>query len=210
MTNMPIRTGDDLRKYILRLLRQKESEAGELKKAHPPQRARGRKASAFPPLLDYLLSLWAAAEKYRDVDEVSWSLIAQILEEAFNTSPKRVDWTELLKTPCSPAYGSKANTPEYYEEIKNYPYFEKSIRNTVVSLKSVFTHGAENLGDSKWGYCMGSPRNHRYYWESHSTRTFLERGTAFLEGEMEDGSNPEYPVSWFDLESVLSSGHFGE
>jgi hypothetical protein len=50
-----------------------------------------------------------------------------------------------------------------------------------------------------------------YYFENHTTKDFLERGTAFLEEETDWHDNePEYPVSWFTLESVLKNGRFEE
>jgi hypothetical protein len=211
MKKEQILTGEDLRRYILQLLKQKENETEELKKTHPLQRIWGDKISAFPPLLDYLLSLWATAEKYRNVEKITWNLIAQILEEAFDTQPKKVNWEEMLKIPYTLPFNSKANTPEYYEEIRNYLFFEKSIRNDIISLKMVLTYGAKKLGVSSFEYSLSNPNDHLYYWENHITKDFLERGTAFLEEETDWYDNePEYPVSWSTLELVLKNGRFEE
>jgi hypothetical protein len=64
-------------------------------------------------LLDYLLSIWAMAEKYSNVEKVTCSLIAKILEETFNAPPKTVNWDKLLKFPYVSPFSSKANTPKY-------------------------------------------------------------------------------------------------
>ena len=47
----------------------------------------------------------------------------------------------------------------------------------------------------------------QYFWENHTTETFLERGTAFLEDET-DWYDAE--VSWFTLDSILGDGRYEE
>mgnify|MGYP003600166015 CR=1 FL=1 len=207
MTKDQIKTGNDLYKYVLQLLEQKDKETQVLRENNPLYSIKGDAITAYPTLLNYLLSLWATAEKYKNVEKVTFSLIAKILEEAFATPPKKVNWDKLLKDQFVMPYTSEANSPEYFIEIRKFEYFEKSMRNDVVSLKILNTYGAEKLGVKMHDNIF---TGNQYFWENHTTETFLERGTAFLEDEMEDGSDPKYPVSWFDLEAILNNGRFEE
>ncbi|GEM55826.1 hypothetical protein B0A58_08730 [Flavobacterium branchiophilum NBRC 15030 = ATCC 35035] len=207
MTKDQIKTGNDLYKYVLQLLEQKDKETQVLRENNPLYSIKGDAITAYPTLLNYLLSLWATAEKYKNVEKVTFSLIAKILQEAFATPPKKVNWDELLKEQFIMPYTSEANSQEYFIEIRKFEYFEKSMRNDVVSLKMLNTYGAEKLGVKMHDNIF---TGNQYFWKNHTTETFLERGTAFLEDEMEDGSDPKYPVSWFDLEAILNNGRFEE
>ena len=207
MTKDQIKTGNDLYKYVLQLLEQKDKETQVLRENNPLYSIKGEAITAYPTLLNYLLSLWATAEKYKNVEKVTFSLIAKILEEAFATPPKKVNWDELLKEQFIMPFESEPNTTEYHEEIRKFEYFEKSIRNEVVSLKMLNTYGAKKLGIPKYAERSDGGI---YYWENHTTDIFLERGTAFLEDEMEDGSDPKYPVTWSDLCTILSEGRYEE
>ena len=204
-----IKTGHDLYRYITQFLEKKNIESQILREKNILTRIKGDRIYEYPHLLDYLLSLWATAEKYKE-QKITFSLIAQMLEEAFVSKPKVVNWDELLKVQYTPPYDSEANTPEYHEEIAQYTYFEKNIRNYVVSLKMVVTYGMKKLGvpdyaerpDGEWG---------KYYWENHTTEIFLERGISFLEDEDDWYSDdPKYKVSWSTVESVLNNGRFEE
>ena len=207
MTKDQIKTGNDLYKYVLQLLEQKDKETQVLRENNPLYSIKGEAITAYPTLLNYLLSLWATAEKYKNVEKVTFSLIAKILEEAFATPPKKVNWDELLKDQFIMPFESEPNTPEYHEEIRKYEHFEKSIRNDVVSLKMLSTYGSRKLGIPKYAERSDGGI---YFWENQTTDIFLERGIAFLEDEIEDGTNPKYPVTWSDLCSVLSEGRFKE
>ena len=204
MTKDQIKTGNDLYKYVLQLLEQKDKETQVLRENNPLYSIKGEAITAYPTLLNYLLSLWATAEKYKNVEKVTFSLIAKILEEAFATPPKKVNWDELLKEQFIMPFESEPNTTEYHEEIRKFEYFEKSIRNDAVSLKMLNTYGAEKLGVKMHDNIF---TGNQYFWENHTTETFLERGTAFLEEET-DWYDAE--VSWFALDSILGDGRYEE
>lgn len=207
MTKDQIKTGNDLYKYVLQLLEQKDKETQTMRENNPLYNIKGDAITAYPTLLNYLLSLWATAERYKNVEKVTFALIAKILEEAFATPPKNVNWDELLNDQFIMPFENEPNTPEYFIEIRKFEAFEKSIRNDVVSLKTLNTYGTKKLGVPKYAERSNGGL---YFWENHTTEIFLERGTAFLEEEIEDGTDPRYPVTWSDLCSILSEGRYEE
>ena len=208
MTKDQIKTGNDLYKYVRQLLEQKDKETQVLRENNPLYSIKGDAITAYPTLLNYLLSLWATAEKYKNVEKVTFSLIAKILEEAFATPPKKINWDKLLKDQFIMPYTSEANTPEYFVEIRKYEAFEKSMRNDVVSLKMLNTYGAKKLGISKYAERSDGGI---YYWENHTVDVFLERGTAFLEEETDwFDTDLKYIVSWSLLRGILNDGRYEE
>ena len=112
MTKNQIKTGNDLYKYVLQLLEQKDKETQVLRENNPLYSIKGEAITAYPTLLNYLLSLWATAEKYKNVEKVTFSLIAKILEEAFATPPKKVNWDVLLKDQFNMPFESEPKTTE--------------------------------------------------------------------------------------------------
>lgn len=176
-----------------------------IRKSLPKSRRQKYRVTAYPSLLAYLLSLWATAEKYKDVEKISYALIAQILEEAFSTPPKDVSWTVLLADQYLPTYDSEPNTSEYYLEIRKYEHFERAIRNYVISRKMLMLYSFKQLGipdyaegpEGEWG---------KYCWESHTVAEFLERGTYLIDED--DGSDPNYPITWYSLYALISAGRY--
>ncbi|MGM5631938.1 hypothetical protein O2K51_13655 [Apibacter raozihei] len=195
MTIEEIKTGADLREYTLELLAKKDQEA-----------ANGK--YTYPPLLDYLLSLWTVAGQYKENELLTFRLIAKIVEQAFTAPKKQVNWEELEKEPFIPPYKSTVNTPEYFEEIKKYKAFEKELRNHVISLKMLLTYGAEKLGVKPYDNIF---TGNRYFWENKTTEKFLERGTVHLKDEIDWTDYEEkYPVTWSVLRGILNGGRFEE
>jgi len=171
-------------------------------------RLRKNKRSAFPPLHTYLLSIWAVAEKYKNVDKVRFKLIAQILEEAFDAPPKEINWEEELKTPFIPPFTGESNSSEYYAEIKTYNSFSKSIRNDVVSLHLLIQYGPKRLGVRQYDTIL---TGNQYFWENITTEAFLERGTYHFRNEdYRNDYSIDYPVDWSDLCDILNDGRFNE
>ena len=74
------------------------------------------KQDKFPKLIDYLASLWAVSEKYKEVNQVDFALIAKIIEEAFIIPPKKIDWGFERKQIKS-HYSSSLNSAEYHKEV---------------------------------------------------------------------------------------------
>lgn len=190
-----IKTGADLRQYTLELLAKKDQEV-----------ANGK--YTYPPLLDYLLSLWTVAEQYKENELLTFRLIAKIVEQAFTAPKKQVNWEELEKEPFIPPYKSTVNTPEFHNEVKKYPYFEKSIRNHVISLKMLLSYGAEKLEVKPFDNIF---TGNRYFWENTTTEKFLERGSYYLDGEDDWlDEDDKLPITWFTLCSILNYGRFEE
>ncbi|PQL92578.1 hypothetical protein [Apibacter adventoris] len=190
-----IKTGADLRQYTLELLAKKDQKiaTGEY---------------TYPTLLDYLLSLWTVAEQYKENELLTFQLIAKILEQAFIAPKKQLDWKELEKEPYVLPYDSKPNTPEFHNEVKKYPYFEKSIRNHVISLKMLLTYGAEKLEVKPYDNIF---TGNQYFWENTNTEKFLERGSYYLDGEDDWlDEDDKLPITWFTLCSILNYGRFEE
>lgn len=190
-----IKTGADLRQYTLELLAKKDQEA-----------ANGK--YTYPPLLDYLLSLWTVAGQYKENELLTFRLIAKIVEQAFTAPKKQVNWEELEKEPFIPPYKSTVNTPEFHNEVKKYPYFEKSIRNHVISLKMLLSYGAEKLEVKPFDNIF---TGNQYFWENTTTEKFLERGSYYLDGEDDWlDEDDKLPITWFTLCSILNYGRFEE
>lgn len=190
-----IKTGADLRQYTLELLAKKDQEV-----------ANGK--YTYPPLLDYLLSLWTVAEQYKENELLTFRLIAKIVEQAFTAPKKQVNWEELEKEPFIPPYKSTVNTPEFHNEVKKYPYFEKSIRNHVISLKMLLSYGAEKLEVKPFDNIF---TGNQYFWENTTTEKFLERGSYYLDGEDDWlDEDDKLPITWFTLCSILNYGRFEE
>lgn len=190
-----IKTGADLRQYTLELLAKKDQEV-----------ANGK--YTYPPLLDYLLSLWTVAEQYKENELLTFRLIAKIVEQAFTAPKKQVNWEELEKEPFIPPYKSTVNTPEFHNEVKKYPYFEKSIRNHVISFKMLLSYGAEKLEVKPFDNIF---TGNQYFWENTTTEKFLERGSYYLDGEDDWlDEDDKLPITWFTLCSILNYGRFEE
>ena len=198
MTKDQIKTGNDLYKYVRQLLEQKDKETQVLRENNPLYSIKGDAITAYPTLLNYLLSLWATAEKYKNVEKVTFSLIAKILEEAFATPPKKVNWDELLKDQFIMPYTSEANSQEYFIEIRKYEYFERSIRNSVVNLKTVLTYGTKKLIEPY-------SEDTTYYWENTTTDKFLKGSLCRLEDDFD-----AIDVSWLELYFILQNGQIQE
>ena len=63
MTKDQIKTGNDLYKYVRQLLEQKDKETQVLRENNPLYSIKGEAITAYPTLLNYLLSLWANAKE---------------------------------------------------------------------------------------------------------------------------------------------------
>ena len=164
-----IKTGADLRKYIMALLESRKK---------------------YPNLSTYLLQLWAVAERCKHVNRPDYALIARILTEAFESAPKQPDWAQLLKEPKIKEFESIPNTPEYHIEIRTYQAFEKVLRNQVVDLKLQAKFYPKYTSQ----------------WENGTVEAYLERGTANLEEE----TDLDEDITWFDLRVILNQGRYTE
>lgn len=157
--------GKDLRKFIMELLKSQDS---------------------YPKLKDYLASLWAVAENYRNIEMVNFALIAQLIEEAFNTSPRKINWNIERKIAQK---GSLKITEQENETTKGYLYFEENIRNQLLQLKEM----------QRW---FSKPIEG---WKNLTTEVYLERGTVGYEFDDE-----VFDVDWSELDNIIHEGKYNE
>ena len=138
------------------------------------------KQDKFPKLIDYLTSLLAVLEKHKETKQVDFELIAQILEEAFETPPKKINW-DLER--------------DYAERIKNskdLPYYEivtRKLREQLIELHSF--EGFFKKPDPQW--------------MNLDVVYYLERGT--VEYEYDDEI---YQVDWTALNSIIHEGKYNK
>ena len=160
-----IKLGKDLRTFVMELLEQQDR---------------------FPKLIDYLASLWAVAERYKDAENVDFALIARMLEEAFHTKPKKIDWNK--EREVAQNYPQKVSQ-QLDEETKGYVYFEKNIRNQLLELKEM----------KRWF------RKPLPGWENLSTDDYLERGTVNYEFD-----NEIFKVDWTELNHIIHERKYNQ
>ena len=207
MTIQQVQTGDDLYHYVQQLLEQKDKETESMRANNPLRRVLGNEITAYPTLIDYLLSLWSVAEKHRNVEQVTLSLIAQMLEDAFTAPLKEIDWNKLVKEGFLPWYKNKTKTPEFYAEIRTYEKFETDMHNHVIALKALLTYGYEALGGNEMDSMIDG---NKYFWENRGTASFLQAGINQYYGSKKDGKDLKYPISWCDLSLIVYEGRFNE
>lgn len=138
------------------------------------------KQDKFPKLIDYLISLWTVLEKHKETKQVDFGLIAQILEEAFETPPKKINW-DLER--------------DYAKRIKNskdLPYYEivtRKLREQLIELHSF--RGFFKKPDPQW--------------MNLDVASYLERGTIDYESDDE-----VFEVDWSELNSIIHEGKYNE
>ena len=147
------------------------------------------KQDKFPKLIDYLISLWTVSEKYKEVNKIDFELIAKIIEEAFETPLRKINW-ENLKNNLKFNNIAIPNTPEYFQEIKTFNYFERSLTNQILELKEM--KGFFGIKNKDWKNLL--------------VENYLNAGTYYLEQENEIDEE----VSWYEMQVILSGGKHNE
>jgi hypothetical protein len=174
---LSLRSGADFRRFVLQLLEQK-GYPNDIKE---------------PALDDYLSSLWHLASQHKHEEQLSYGLLAQLLEKAFDYPPTPYDWKAELKKPyASKPYSTfPENTPEFQRELVSFERFERQILDQINIFKRIKT---------------ASPLPVGLEWENPSLDMFLERATVHLEEEEET----EDALDWSDLSSLLIRGQWME
>ena len=139
----------------------------------------------FPKLIDYLASLWAVAERYKDAENVDFALIARMLEEAFHTKPKKIDWNKERKV----AQNLQDLSQVLNKDPQNYIFFEQDLRLQLLELKQM----------------QGWFKKPLQGWENLLMDDYLERGTIFYENDDEI-----YDTGWSELSGIVHEGKYGE
>ncbi len=112
-----LRSGADFRKFVMQLLEQK-GYPNDIKK---------------PALDEYLSSLWHLARQYKDQEQLSFGLIAHLLEQAFDYPPMPYDWQAELKKPYEdkPYSLFPEGTLEHRQELMTFERFERQIQDQI-------------------------------------------------------------------------------
>jgi hypothetical protein len=175
-----VRTGGQLRRFVLELLRE-----------HRPA----------PPLDVYLASLWQAAQAYR-TRPFEFRFVAELLQAAFDTPPMPYDWDAALAQPYQlrTDHLAPANTPEYRAELDTYDYFERLIKRQITDLKRIQLQPPVGYASSI------TIDGQRVYWENTDVDGFLERGTTLLE----ESEELEDDATWRALSRILKDGQYTE
>jgi len=145
------------------------------------------------PLDNYLSALWHITQSQKEVPQLSYDLIADLLMRALDYSPMPYDWGPHLKREYAYQWEtlSAPNTPEYFAEIKTHAFFERRIRRQITDLKRI-------------NHVLPLPSFVR--WENKTVEGFLERGT-YSEDEDED---KDETLNWGDFSSILGQGQWAE
>jgi hypothetical protein len=146
------------------------------------------------PALDaYLSSLWHLASYHKHEEKLSYALLAEWLEKAFDHSPMPYDWAAELRKLYEPKPYSTfpEKTSEFRRELVSFERFERQIQNQINILKRIRERSSLPAGLA---------------WENPSVDMFLERATVHLEEE----EDIEIDLDWSDIGSLLIRGQWTE
>lgn len=147
---------------------------------------------AAPDLDQYLENLWAAIRKKKDVKGLPYSLIVEMLNEAFvNQSLPFLYWDQQIHRPFEDPQKSESNTPEYFAEIETYEYIERVLVSQIIDLKRI----------------KSKIPPHDKYWMNFDVYTYLERATSTYQNS--DFELEEVPT-WHALGEILHCGKYYE
>lgn len=139
----------------------------------------------------YLQCLWTATQDHKDKKMLTYSLICEMLENAFDEFPWNLNWNEEIYKAYQYPIKSEVNTPEYFKEARTYEYFERRLKTQIIDLKRI----KNNLPP------------HDKYWMNINLANYLERGTYTFEDD--DDTNDD-DITWWDLGSILNGGKYNE